>query len=114
MLFIAAKNEPAIIMLLFEKDIKTIKEGRTIFVDERVTKGATFKEVVFGYAQDENAAKALIEQSGYDLVTMKQKAHEVQCQGCNGFMTAEQLLDGKCIVCWRQKVKELTLGNPPV
>lgn len=109
MIFVAARNEPAIFLMLAEKDLATMRPGRTLFVDDRQTGGMKFTKVIISLHASNEAALEALRQAGHGealskaghIVSPLPREGEAQCDECLGIMPAYQLNHGRCIVCWR-------------
>ncbi len=113
MIFVTAASKLAMFLMLTDKDIQTLREGRTLFVDERATKAFRFTEVILSLHANHEAALTCLRQAGYDpadadkLVVHERLPHERQCAGCQGLMDAAMLFEGRCTVCWATEAKQL-------
>ncbi len=110
MVFVTARDHPTIFLMLSEKDIQTMREGRTVFVDERVTKDSSFKAVIVSVSPTDEHSLQLIRSSGNltpGLSNMQPKEDEVTCSDCKGIMFAHSLFEGKCMICWATLAKHL-------
>ena len=112
MIFALGATEPALVLLVTEKDLQLIRQGRTLFVDQRQLQGGKFDQVVIGYAKTDEDAVALLEK-GNNLSLAKQspiaepKLTEGRCKGCNGCIALELLFEERCTVCWATEAKKL-------
>lgn len=107
MIFVLAKNEPRLILMLAEKDVATMRKGLTVFVDQHQLKGATFNGVTLALFSNDDAAMKAIKDAGHNIsaekiVTPKPTIEEETCAECGGIMAKWMLLNDRCIVCWRQ------------
>ncbi len=112
MIFVAASNEPTIFLMLSDKDVKTMREGRTVFVDQRATKGATFEKVVLSLSKTDQDSMDMLRRAGHDVSKMPFASHERkdvegQCAGCKGLMSETLLFETKCMICWATEAKNL-------
>ncbi len=113
MIFVTAANKPAMFLMLTPQDLQTLREGRTLFVDERATKGFQFTHVILSLHASESEALACLKQAGYDpadagkLVVHERQPQEGQCASCQGLMDAAMLFEGRCTVCWATEAKQL-------
>lgn len=112
MIFVQATNGSLFIMLC-EKDIETIRKKHTLFVDQRQLKGEKFNGVVLSLEKTDQDSLELIRKAGHrvdQLAHPEPAPSETACLGCFGLIPTSSLLDGKCIACWRQQVKDLLTG----
>ncbi len=117
MIFIEAKHEPTMFLFLCEKDMDTLRTGRTLFVDETAGGLKLFSKVILGYGktQEENLAMLRQHSPGFAAAEARQQGmvephpkedrNEAECQGCRGIMAAHLLLEGRCISCWREEAR---------
>lgn len=117
MIFIQSTDE-RLFVFLTEKDIQTMRQGRTTFVDEHQLGAARFKGVIMGYANTDSDALGMLKAAGHKVdvetltvdgkkgVVPEPKAGEGRCEGCDGIMGAGLLLGGRCIVCWSREAKK--------
>jgi hypothetical protein len=115
-IFATAVKEPAVFIMLSEQDVKSMRDGRTLFVDERATKGATFKKVILSLHRTDQEAIKLVETAqgrpmADQLVTHEPRADDVQCTGCLAMSPYWRLFEEKCIICWATEAKKLRIGN---
>jgi hypothetical protein len=115
MIFVLAKNEPALFVLLNEQDVAGMRQGSTRFVDERQLKGETFSKVILGLFPSDVAALDAIRKAGNTvtddmLVRPEPKAAEGVCDECGGMMPHALLNHGRCICCWRNMAVRLQAG----
>ena len=90
--------------LFAENDIREMREGRTKFVNAQQLKGQQFRGVIFGLSASDQASIELIKLAGHDITKLPSpvaQPGEATCEDCQGIMPVPQLLDGKCIVCWK-------------
>lgn len=107
MIFVTAKDDRTVFIMLTEQDVNTMRSGRTVFVDERGTKGAKFSRVILSVHKNKEEAIDLIRKSGNKvdgdtLIGPDPKEAEGKCSGCEGIMPQALLLNGKCIACWKE------------
>ena len=115
MIFVQAAKEPTMILMLAEKDVQSMRQGRTLFVDERQTCGTRFNKVVLSLAKTDQESLALIRQAGYDTSKLGPQAEptlgEARCNECQGCIAAALMFEGKCTVCWATLAKKLMNQN---
>jgi hypothetical protein len=120
MIFIAADQEPTMVLMLTEQDCNDMRNGRTKFIDHTATKGRMFDKVVLSLHKNQSEIEKILRQAGHeallhDMPSPVPKPQEVTCTGCQAIMTADLVLDGKCIACWREgslvKTRELDRLN---
>jgi hypothetical protein len=108
MIFVIAKNEPTCFLLLSEKDLKSMRGNRTLFVDQRATGGAKFNKVILSlHATDEEAM--MVVSQGRDLYDIRQHEPapgEVKCPGCGRLGASDSMLEDKCVYCWAAIAKK--------
>lgn len=113
MVFVFSEDESLFVMLS-EKDIRTIRGKRTLFVDRHQLKGKLFRRIILSLENTDQDSLELIRKAGHrvdELVNPEPEAKESACHGCFGVMPTATLHDGKCIVCWRNQVKELLTNS---
>lgn len=113
MVFVFGEDGTLMVMLC-EKDIRSIREKHTLFVDQRQLKGKKFTRVVLSLEKTDQDNLELIRQAGHrvdQLVCPEPAPAESVCMGCHGLIVTASMLEGKCIACWRQQVKELLTGS---
>lgn len=109
MIFLIPPEEPSVMILLSESDVKTMREGRTVFIDDRHLQGRTFGKCVIGLGKSDAANLALVKSAGTKIAERfdcnKPEPGEETCQGCKGQMVLGSTLEGRCIVCWATEAK---------
>ncbi len=112
MLFVLGKNEPRLFAMLIEEDLVGLRKGQTRFVDAHQLKTSAFNGLTISLHKDNAEIEKLLRGLGHDVTLAKEKGEfaepapgtdEATCNGCKGIMKFSSLLDGKCIVCWRDK-----------
>lgn len=111
MIFIAASNEPTMMILLTDQDVADMRGGRTKFVDQRATKGFKFDKVVISVHKNQAEIEDIIRRAGHGPLLQNMPSHEPkppegQCEGCNGIMPEPLLLEKKCVACWRESAEQ--------
>lgn len=97
-------------VMLCDKDLRKMRDKRTLFVDQRQLKGGTFKRIVLSLEKTDQDSLELIRLAGHrvdQLAYPEPAPKESACMGCFGLIETATMLDGKCIACWRAQVKEL-------
>lgn len=112
MIFALAQKEPTIFLMLSHKDIQTMREGRTVFVDDRQLGGGTFNRVLVCVNKTDKDSIKMIQKHGQlpqgtSFDSVQPKANEEKCSGCDGCIAPELLFEGKCMVCWATLAKKL-------
>jgi hypothetical protein len=119
MLFLIASNEPTAILMLSEKDVRTMRTGRTVFADSKQLHGPMVSKIVLSLHPTDQHAIDVMRKAGHKvpeyppgmspqtLPVEGQQLIEGQCGGCAGIMPAWNIHDGMCIVCWCDKAKRL-------
>jgi hypothetical protein len=115
----AVPGAPMDTLFLFfnEQDVITMRQGRTLFVDQRQLKGATFKQVITALGQTDADAVALIQKANglkaaaVDLDPPAPAVHESKCPGCGGLVATATMFEGRCIVCWATEAKRLRAAS---
>lgn len=110
MVFVLDQSGEKLLLMLTEKDLQLIRQGRTLFVDQRQLQGGRFESVVVGYAKTDTDA--------IDMIKTGQRIHEAKtapipdpteaegrCDGCDGCVAKELLYEGRCNVCWATEAK---------
>lgn len=115
MIFVMAANEPTVFLMLAESDVKTMREGRTTFVDQRQLQGHTFNRVVLSLHRSDTEALETIRQAGHrveQLAVPEPGPKERRCTGgCNGIVATKLLFEDRCAPCWAQLAKSLQTGS---
>jgi hypothetical protein len=110
MIFALAANEPTMFLFLSDRDIAEMAQGRTKFVDGRQIGKSSFTKVIVCTSRTDEEAVALVKKYSVGArfcPAPEPQAGESRCAGCKGIMAAHLLLDGKCIVCWRQAARKV-------
>jgi hypothetical protein len=110
MVFIAAEDGSTVFLLLTEADCNDMRGGRTKFVDQTVTGGRIFSRVVLSLHKSQNEIEEMIKRAGHGAALQGMpspvpQSQEGKCTGCEGIMPESSLLDGRCIVCWRESAR---------
>lgn len=108
MIFLVAKNEPTMFIMLTEADVQSMREGRTQFVDQRMTKGNKFNKVILSVHPTHEDIAKIIHQAGHtipQLTPPEPAPNQSVCIGCKGLIDTHTLFEGKCIVCWATEAK---------
>jgi hypothetical protein len=107
MIFIAAATEPTMILMLTEADCNDMRGGRTKFVDRTTTQGHRFDKVVISLHKNQHEIEEIVTKAGHaallrGMPSPVPQPQEAKCAGCEGIMPEPNLLDGRCIMCWRE------------
>jgi hypothetical protein len=109
MIFVTAGDGRSVMLMLSEQDVNNMRSGRTVFVDERQAKGATFSRIVLSLHKTNEVALDVIRRSGHKVPPLESleiptpvAPAEGRCDGCQGIMDLASLHKGKCIVCWEE------------
>jgi hypothetical protein len=110
MIFLTSSTEPTLIVMLTEQDCNDMRGGRTKFVDKSATSGHLFDKVVFSLHKNRGEIEEMVTKAGHGALLKGMPSPgvgplEAKCTGCEGIMTENLLLDGKCITCWRELAK---------
>ena len=108
MVFVLAKNEPALFVMLSESDVSGMRAGSTRFVDKRQLKGATFDHVIVSLHKSDTEALETLRTAGYrvpQLVNPEPVPGEGRCDACNGCIATPLLFEGRCTICWATEAK---------
>jgi hypothetical protein len=103
-------EDGTLVVMLSEKDVRTLRDKHTVFVDQRQLKGGKFSRVVLSLEKTDQDSLKVIQQAGHrvdQLASPEPAPAESVCTGCHGLIATASMLDGKCIACWRAQVKEL-------
>jgi hypothetical protein len=107
MIFLLA-TDGSLVMMLTEADATAMRPGRTLFVDDRQLKGATFRRIMLSLHPNVEAIYADLRRAGHGdkvngsaFVTPEAKPEEGQCDACGGLMPKYMLDHDRCIVCWQ-------------
>lgn len=116
MIFVLAKDQPVLFVMLTEADAQSMREGRTQFVDNRQLGNKTFNRVIISLHKNKQEILASLRQAGHyvdeNLFTsvMPEEATEGRCEACDGCIAKYLLFEGKCTVCWATLAKKLQEG----
>ncbi len=113
MVFVFA-DDGTLCVMLCDKDLRTLRDKHTLFIDQRQLKGGKFNRIVLSLEKTDQDSLELIRQAGHrvdQLAYPEPAPAESACLGCFGLIATASMLDGKCIACWRAQVKELLLGS---
>lgn len=109
MIFVLS-TDGALVVMLAEKDVFSMRQGRTQFVDQRQLKGATFDRVILSLHRDDQAALEVIRRAGHgdklgDLAPPQPTPEEARCKQCAMIVQPYMIHEGMCIVCWSSEAK---------
>ena len=112
MIFLTAAAEPTVFLMLAEADVRTLRTGRTLYVDRTATGGEKFDKVVVSLHPTNEAALDAVRRSGHPLPANLPSPSpatfaEERCAGCGGIMPAWNLHEGRCVVCWYEEATRL-------
>jgi hypothetical protein len=105
MIFLITKSEPTVFLMLTNQDVNDMRNGRTKFVDERMTQGLTFNKVVVSVHKHKAEIDGILKRLGHSSQGLSDppiNTEEEKCEGCLAMVKMGSLLDGKCIACWRE------------
>ena len=93
-----------------EQDVITMRQGRTLFVDQRQLKGGKFTQIITALVKTDADAVAMLKKANLtharvDLTPPEPAAGQAKCKGCGGLVAAETLFEETCIVCWATEAK---------
>jgi len=106
MMFIAAANEPTMMLILVEKDYQKLQRKETLYVDQTATKGFLFNKVVISLCRDNTEIAQLLKATGHKVPSGMLPEPEVEaftderCMGCRAIKHCWEMYEGKCIYCW--------------
>jgi hypothetical protein len=110
MIFAAMKDGRTVLLMLSELDFNKIRDGQTLFIDERHIRDMTVNRVILGYGKTDDESEAIIRRYGRTDGTevpfvndVKPNAGEVRCTDCKALMPPYLVLEGKCIFCWHKQ-----------
>lgn len=114
MMYILAKDQPLIFIMLTETDVKTMRPGRTVFLDlsQQAIENFKVSKVVVSLHKDADAIKDMLRTAGHgaaliDLVSAPHaESDEDTCTDCGGINKKYLLYLGKCIVCWSKRAMQ--------
>jgi hypothetical protein len=110
MIFVLAKNEPKIFLMLSEKDVQNLRNGHTINVDERQLKSSMFNGVILCLNRTDDDSLDLIRRAGHatgPLATQQPYPHQMVCKDCKGNIDTVLLVEDRCFACWVVMAKKL-------
>jgi hypothetical protein len=114
-IFLIPPAESSVMILLSESDVKTMREGRTVFVDKRHLQGRTFDACIIGLGKSDSENVRMVKEAGTKLIERfdcnKPEPGEEVCKGCDGQLPLGTTFEGKCIVCWATEAKKLGGGR---
>jgi hypothetical protein len=107
MIFLAAENDPTVFIMLTETDCNDMRGGRTKFVDQSATGGRPFERMVISLHKNQGEIEDMLKKAGHGALLRGMpspvpQSQEAKCMGCEAIMSEANLLDGRCIVCWRE------------
>lgn len=107
MVFIGAEDGQTVFLLLTEADCNDMRGGRTKFVDQTATKGRSFSKAVISLHKNQAEIEDMLRKAGHGAVLQGMPSpvpqpQEAKCKGCEGIMPESDMLDGRCIACWRE------------
>lgn len=114
MIFVKSTVGGALFVMLTEKDIVTLRQGHTLFVDQRQLQGATFEQAILSLHKSNEEAVALLKTAGGDISKLthaEPKANQLVCPGCQGVIDTVTMFEGQCIVCWASQAKKLKIQS---
>lgn len=106
MVFLAA-TDGTVILLLTELDCNDMRNGRTKFVGKETTKGFKFDKIVLSLHKNQDEIEKMLRKAGHgallqNMPSPEPQAQEARCKGCEAIVPESSLLDGRCIVCWKE------------
>ncbi len=106
MIFIGSLDGVAVLMLT-EQDVNDMRGGRTKFAD---LQKPAYRKVVLSVHKNQKEIEDIIKQAGHGkllqgLPSPVAEPDQKECTGCKAFVSEPLLLEGKCIVCWRESAK---------
>lgn len=122
MIFAVASSAPglatdSLFVFFSEQDVILMRQGRTLFIDQRQFKGAKFTNIVTALSKTDADSLAMLQQANgltaarVDLTPPEPHAHESKCPGCDGLVTTASMFEGRCIVCWATEAKRLRTSS---
>jgi hypothetical protein len=112
----AMATDGTLLVMLNEKDVSTMRQGNTTFVDERSLKGASFTRIVLSLHKTDQSALEMLKSVNPTAKKALEKGMvpepepnigETRCIKCRGVMAIETLFEGKCICCWAAQAKQI-------
>lgn len=93
-----------------EQDVITMRQGRTLFVDQRQLQGKKFTQIITALVKTNDDAVAMLKKANLqgatvDLTPPAPNPGQAKCKGCGGLVAAETLFEDTCIVCWATEAK---------
>lgn len=111
MIFVVADTEATMFLMLAERDLQLMREGRTLFVGPELTGKELFNKVILSAHKTNEAALECLRQAGHDVSKLAPEAvpaaGEGRCDECQGCIATPLLFEGKCTVCWATLAKKL-------
>lgn len=110
MIFVTSADKPQMFVILTEQDVNNIRSQRTLTVTRQSTKGYMFNELVIGYGRNKKEIGKIFLAAGHkvnleELPNPPPVPGEVKCKDCDGSMPAYLLIEGSCIICWKEKAE---------
>lgn len=110
MIFLAAADQPTMILLLTEQDVNDMRGGHTKYVDKTATKGFKFDKIIISLHKNQAEIEDILRSAGHgklleNMPSPQPEPQDSRCEGCNGIMKEYLLLGGKCIMCWRESAR---------
>jgi hypothetical protein len=107
MIFLGAEREPTLFLMLTEQDCNDMRGGRTKFANRTAMNGRMFDHVVISVHPTQAHIEDMLRAAGHGkllegMSSLVPEPPDAVCGGCDGIMKAYQLLDGRCIACWRE------------
>lgn len=122
MIFVAAKEEPTLVVLLSEQNVNDMRTGRSCFIERGQLKGHRFDKLILGLAKTDEQALAMVKatvrpgQLIPDLGALAQvrqaelsAAGKEECPGCKAMCERGTVIAGSllsrptarmCVSCW--------------
>jgi hypothetical protein len=111
MIVLTSERGAAIFVMLTEQDCCDMRGGRTKTVDHRYLQGTRLNQIIVSLNRSNDEIISMIAQSSPQNAAKvrempperEPEATEGRCEGCRGLMEKHQLLNGKCMMCWREQ-----------
>jgi len=104
MIFMLADKEPVLVCFLLPEDLAMLRQGNTVFVDQRQLQGRAFEQVVLSLHRSREEVMETLRSGGKlegkKFVVPQPHENEGKCEGCECITQRNLLYRGRCIVCW--------------
>lgn len=110
MIFASALERPTVFVMLCEKDIQTMRSGRTLYLGPQLPDGTfvgQFDQVVLSYEGTDEKSLKVLEQARKsramakgELAATGPMSGQEFCPVCNASTDPAHIREGRCYACW--------------